>query len=140
MEEARRASLEAQLSTAEQSQGFLLVLLASVLLSFWTVNIQRQRLCLTLAGEEERAAALPGVFPARRTAGAMVIGALGFFLCLALKTWEEAQTGTEAARRSASVNLWASLFVLLAALLRFLDLGRQGAEQEEGAGAEGLSA
>ena len=80
--------------------------------------------------KEEQAAALPDVLPARRTAGAMVIGSLGFFLCLALRAWEDARSGTEAACRSASANLWASLFVLLAALLRFLDLRNQTAEQD----------
>lgn len=130
MEEAQRALLEEQLATADQSLGFLLVLVASVLLSFWTVTVQRRGLCLVLAGEEEQAAALPDVLPARRTAGAMVIGSLGFFLCLALRAWEDAQSGTEAACRSPSANLWASLFVLLAALLRFLDLRNQAAGQD----------
>ena len=130
MEEAQRALLEEQLATADQSLGFLLVLVASVLLSFWTVTVQRRGLCLVLAGEEEQAAALPDVLPARRTAGAMVIGSLGFFLCLALRAWEDARPGPEAARRPASRNLWASLFVLLAALLRFLDLRNQAAGQD----------
>ena len=94
------------------------------------MTVQRRGLCLTLAGEEEQAAALPDVLPARRTAGAMVIGSLGFFLCLALRAWEDARSGTEAACRSASANLWASLFVLLAALLRFLDLRNQAAGQD----------
>ena len=101
--QAQRALLEEQLATADQSLGFLLVLVASVLLSFWTVTVQRRGLCLTLAGEEEQAAALPDVLPARRTAGAMVIGSLGFFLCLALRAWEDARSGTEAACRSASL-------------------------------------
>ena len=128
--QAQRALLEEQLATADQSLGFLLVLVASVLLSFWTVTVQRRGLCLVLAGEEEQAAALPDVLPARRTAGAMVIGSLGFFLCLALRAWEDARSGAAAACRSPSANLWASLFVLLAALLRFLDLRNQAAGQD----------
>ena len=128
--QAQRALLEEQLATADQSLGFLLVLVASVLLSFWTVTVQRRGLCLVLAGEEEQAGALPDVLPAPRAAGAMVIGSLGFFLCLALRAWEDARSGTEAACRSPSANLWASLFVLLAALLRFLDLRNQAAGQD----------
>ena len=131
-EQAQRAILEEQRSIVDQSLGFLLVLVASVLLSFWTVTVQRRGLCLILAGEGEQAAALPDILPVKRVAGAMVIGALGFFLCLALNTWEEARTGPEATRRSASSNLWASLFVLVAALLRFLDLGQQEAQGEQG--------
>ena len=53
------------------------------------------------------AAALPRVFPIRLSASALVVGALGFFLCLALKTEREtARGGTPAARRSACTNLW----------------------------------
>ena len=52
--QAQRALLEEQLATADQSLGFLLVLVASVLLSFWTVTVQRRGLCLVLAGEEEQ--------------------------------------------------------------------------------------
>lgn len=95
----------------------------SVLLSYWGVRIQREGLCRTLQGDAEGAAALPRVFPIRLSASALVVGALGFFLCLALKTEREtAQGGTPAARRSACTNLWASLFVFLAALLRLDDL------------------
>ena len=126
--QAQRALLEEQLATADQSLGFLLVLVASVLLSFWTVTVQRRGLCLTLAGEEEQAAALPDVLPARRTAGAMVIGSLGFFLCLAIQAWRDLtpETGC-AARRSAGRNLWASVLVLAAAVVRLDDLDSSAA-------------
>ena len=82
--------LREQLRTVDESLLFLLLIVLSVLLSYW---------------------------------GALVVGALGFFLCLALKTEREtARGGTPAARRSACTNLWASLFVFLAALLRLDDL------------------
>lgn len=69
----------------------------------------------------------------------MVVGSLGFFLCLALNAWQQAEQGDDCvARRSATVNLWASLFVLLAGILRLMDLdfvaccsgGSAAAEQE----------
>ena len=66
---------------------------------------------------------LPEIFPIRCAAGSIVLGALGFFLCLALRAWEAAAQGDDpAARHSAGVNLAASLFVFLAALLRLDDL------------------
>ena len=108
--------LREQLRTVDESLLFLLLIVLSVLLSYWGVRIQREGLCRTLQGDAEGAAALPRVFPIRLSASALVVGALGFFLCLALKTERET------ARRSACTNLWASLFVFLAALLRLDDL------------------
>ena len=123
MEEDQRRTLCAQLGVVDDSLGFLLIILASVLLSFWGVAIQREGLCLTIRGETGAAKALPEVYPIRRKAGAMVVGALGFFLCLALNAWEQARAGTDpVACRSARTNLWASLLVLIAAVLRFQDL------------------
>ena len=123
MEEAEKQTLRAQLGIVDDSLGFLLVLIASVLMSFYGVVLQRRGLCLTIQGETEAVSALPDVHPIRRKSGAMVIGSLGFFLRLALNTWEQACAGTDAvAYRSARTNLWASLFVLVAAVLRFRDL------------------
>ena len=48
-----------------------------------------------------------------------MVGCLGFFLCLAVKTDREA--GCETAQ-SARTNLWASVLVFLAALLRLDEL------------------
>lgn len=123
MEENQRRTLCAQLGIVDDSLGFLLILIAAVLLSFCGTALQRKGLCLTIRGETAAAETLPDVYPIRRTAGAMVVGALGFFLCLALNTWEQARAGTDpVACRSARTNLWASLFVLAAAVLRFQDL------------------
>ena len=96
--------LREQLRTVDESLLFLLLIVLSVLLSYWGVRIQREGLCRTLQGDAEGAAALPRVFPIRLSASALVVGALGFFLCLALKTEREtARGGTPAARRSASL-------------------------------------
>ena len=89
--------LREQLRTVDESLLFLLLIVLSVLLSYWGVRIQREGLCRTLQGDAEGAAALPRVFPIRLSASALVVGALGFFLCLALKTEREtAQGGTPA--------------------------------------------
>ena len=78
-------TLRQQLGIVDQSLGFLLILIASVLLSFYTVVIQRRGLCLTILGDTKAAAGLPDVYPIKRRASAMVVGSLGFFLCLALR-------------------------------------------------------
>lgn len=123
MEEDERRALCGRLETADASLFFLLLILLSVLLSFWAVRVQRGRLCLTIRGGTGEAASAAGVFPIRWAAGALAVGALGFFLCLAVRGAEEAERGGDpAAVRSARVNLWASILVLSAAVLRLEDL------------------
>ena len=119
----QQATQREQLNTVNQSLVFLAFIIFSILLSFWAVLIQRRQLVGTMEGTARAVECLPEIFPIRCAAGSIVLGALGFFLCLALKTEREtARGGTPAARRSACTNLWASLFVFLAALLRLDDL------------------
>ena len=123
-----RQTLCSQLKTVDASLLFLLFIILSVVLSYAAVGIQRRQLADTLAGNTQAAAALPPVFPIRCCAsalviGALVIGALGFFLCLALNAWQQASQGDDpVARKSAAANLCASVLVLAAALLRLDDL------------------
>lgn len=114
--------LREQLGLVEGSLGFLLILIASLLLSFAATFRQRQAVCLSIRGETEAAERVGEVYPLRRTAGAMVIGCLGYFLCLALRTLEEAGEDREE-RRRAGRNLWASILVLAAAVVRWTELG-----------------
>ena len=118
-----QALLCEQLDTADQSLVFLVLILLSILLSLWALLIQRQELAAAVCGDRETAEELPPVFPIRCSASSIVIGALGFFLCLALRSWDEARRDSDpAAQRSARINLWARLLVFLAALLRMDDL------------------
>lgn len=118
-----RDILEEQLGTVNQSLFYLVLIILSVLLSFWVVLIQREQLEQTLAGRPPVAADEPDVFSIRLTASALVIGSLWFFFCLALRTCQDAAQGDDpAAQKSAGMNLWASLFVLAAALIRLYDL------------------
>lgn len=109
----------AQLRTAEQSVLFLVLLIFSLLLSLWAAVRQRDQLA---AGETPTQ-----VFPVRMGASALVVGSLGFFLCLSLRTARAAAQGEDpAARRSADRNLAAALLVFAAALLRLWDLTDAG--------------
>lgn len=138
-ERAARQALCAQLGTIDTSIGFLLLIIAAVLLSYCAVSVQRKGLCLALAGRSEAARALPAVYPIRRKAAAIIVGALGFFLCLAARGARAAAEGDDcAARRSADANLWASILVMAAAMVRLMDLdcaegGRQARLVEEDA-------
>lgn len=108
-----------QLSTVDESIRFLIVIIAGVFLSFKAVNLQRDALCAAILGETPDTS---GVYPLRHTANALVVGALGFFLCLAAKTWREADRSDCVAVRSAHANLWAALLVLAAAVIRYDDV------------------
>ncbi len=118
---AEREALCRGLAQADGALGFLLFFVAALLLSFWGTAVQRGGICLLLNGEEEEAAALPDVAPARRVSAAMVTGALGFFLCLAWDGFQRA--GTEATRRTTWANLWAAILAMAAGLLRLWALG-----------------
>lgn len=114
--------LEEQLDTLDDTVFFLVVIIASVLLSLWATLRQRQAVGLTLRGEEEAAQQVGAVIPIRFTASALVLGALGYFLHLAVRVWEDARCGADPA--SAKANLWASILVLAAAIVRWRDLRR----------------
>ena len=117
-----RQVLEEQLRTVNQSLFYLMLIILSVLLSFRAVLIQRDQVEGALAGNSPETAA-PDIFPIRFSASALVVGSLGFFFCLSLRTCREAAGGSDPARqKSAGMNVWASLFVLTAALIRFYDL------------------
>lgn len=120
-----------QLETVDRSLFFLTLIVLSVLLSFWSVKLQRQGLADALAGcpagPEERE-----IFPIKLIAGSLVTASLGFFFHLAIQSLQAAEEGADpAARRSARINFWASLFVLAAALLRLEDLLRGQAPSPE---------
>ena len=121
MEDAQeQAQLCQQLATTEESLRFLVLIIFSVLLSFWSVVLQRRQLVDTLEG---RQGDQTPILPIKHAAGALIIGSLGFFFALALEAWQSAQQGQDAAAQSSAVrNLWASLFVLVAALIRMYDL------------------
>ena len=123
---------QAVLETLGLSLGWLLVLIAGVLLSFLATARQRDALCLSLAGEEEAAEEVGCVLPLRRLVAVLVTLALTFFFLLSLQAEEQAQAaGDCAALRSACLNRWASLFVLAAAVLRLIDVGELCRQAEE---------
>lgn len=119
--------LAGEARTLDDSLGYILAVIGSVLLSYKATALQRDGVCLALAGDEAGAQdAQAQVRRVRLLSGAVLIGALGYFLCLALRAVDQTR-GDPAAASSARTNLTASVLVLLAALLRFLDQKRQAA-------------
>lgn len=104
-------TLREQIKTADRSLFFLSILLGSVCLSWLALDRQRQGLC-----HDGKA---PDVTGLRLVSSALVVISLGYFFCLGVKGREES---------GGQVNFWASLLVLLAALLR---LGELLGEQEK---------
>ena len=123
------SEMREQLRTVDESLLFLGLLLLSIGLSYRGVALQRAGLCKTIQGDPAGAAALPPVFPIRGCASALVVGSLGYFLCLAVRSCREAGPGS--AGESARTNLWASLLVFLAALLRLGELMKSAPRPEE---------
>lgn len=74
--ETNTGVLCSELKALETSRGFLLLLLAGVLLSYQVLVLQRDGICRTLRGET---GASPDVFPLRAGSSALVVGALGYF-------------------------------------------------------------
>lgn len=112
---------------------FLLVIIASILMSYFVLCIQRRQQCLLDQGRTEEAACLPEVFPVRWRASAMIAGATGFFLWIAWRIYCAAcEAGTCVERKSAWSGLLAAALVFAAALIRMGDLeftGRQAQGQ-----------
>lgn len=136
MEEDQKRLLCQQLDTVDASMLFIGLLTLATALSWRATAIQREGLCRILLGE---AAEVPDVFPLRLTVSGIVVGALTYFFLLSLDNRCAAQSQGAVARRSADMNVWASLLVLAAALIRLCDLnfvrrcGENGRIPEEAA-------
>ena len=113
-------ALKRQLCTVDGSLLFLGLLLLSVGLSYWGVSLQREGLCRTLRSDTEGAANLPEVFPIRLWASALVVGCLGFFLCLAVRTAGRPGAGAGPPPPPPTLPPW--VWVSLPPLLRRADL------------------
>lgn len=111
-----------ELELVDTDLGFLFLIVLAILLSFWATVRQRDALCLTIQGETEQAKQVGEVTALRIGSSALIVGSLGFFFMQALKSCGEADPKDAAAARSARLNLIASFLVLLAALIRLLDL------------------
>ena len=121
LDDASRNTLKGQLSAADQALFFLLLLILSLLLSFRSAARQKAQILDLLCGESSSVTDTEKEFHLRVSAGALVVGSLGFFLCLALNALDSTDPSDKSAARSAQVNAAASVLVFLAAVLRLDD-------------------
>ena len=117
-----REALCGELELVDTDLGFLLLLVTAVMLSFWSTARQRDALCLTLQGDRSRAAQVGDVARVRLGTAALVTGSLGFCFMQALERCQTVDPADVTQCRSARLNLIAGFLVLLASLIRLLDL------------------
>ena len=111
-----RKILKGQIRTVNQSLFYLVLIILPVLLSFWSVLIQRGQLEELLV-ENSSKTAQPDVFPIKLSASALVVSALGFFFCLSLRACRDVARGNDpAAQKSAGMNCSQKKFSLISAV------------------------
>lgn len=113
--------LRRELSDMDEAVLFLIVIIAGVLLSFRATLLQREGLRAELYAQR---ADTTEIYPLRHTANALLVGALGFFLCLSAKNYQRADKDA-----SSAANFTAAAMVLTAALIRFRDTETTAASQ-----------
>ena len=101
--------MEGQNTKAGKTPPFFSILLGSICLSWLALDKQRRGLCCN--------GKAPDVTGLRQVSSVLVVLALGYFFCLGVKGRGE---------QGGQVNFWASLLVLLAALLRLGELLKDG--------------
>lgn len=117
----QRAELRRGLVELDGAIFFILLLIVSILVSYWSMRIQRRQVLAALQGESLDP--VPSPLSLKCIASALSIGSLGFFLRLSLDTLRRSQNSADLlAKRSAQINVLASTLVMGAALLRFYDL------------------
>lgn len=117
-----RSELCSQLNIVNQSQGYLEMIILSVILSYYVLGIQKKQLECGIAPQKiKNCECLPETEPISLTASILVIVALRYFFCLSVQT---AQSACESGRgiKQANRNAIAGFLVLAAAILRFWNL------------------
>ncbi|WP_312645714.1 hypothetical protein [Hydrogenoanaerobacterium sp.] len=112
--------IQQQLCVIDQSQFYIIVIIAAVFLSLHATSIQRQQLICSVT-QEDCCKCLPDVFPIRFLSSVMILIALVFFFQLSGENLCKPQPNC-VARCSGKMNHVASLLVLLAAAIRFFDI------------------
>lgn len=114
--------LQQQIDLINRSQKFILVIIIAVSLSYYVTTIQEDELkCLLCEEDTSRCEDFPDTFPISLLASTLVlIAVFNFFIISDQALCNPADTCIQ--KRSASYNNTASLFVLLAAAIRIIDL------------------
>lgn len=118
---SKSESIKQQLDILETTQRFILLLIGAILLSYYSTTIQKKQLLCTAGCDIHCCDCLPRTFWPHFVSAFTVLIATGYFYILS-----EQQLCTPydtcIQRRSAEFSRLASLLVLIAALIRLLNL------------------
>lgn len=112
-------SLCRQLSIIDQSQQYIILIIAALVLSWYATGIQRKQLIESSIG----CPVTGDPFPLRALSSVMVIAALLFFYRLSEQSLRQCRcSGNSSGCCSPAINHMTSILVLAASLIRLLDL------------------
>ncbi|WMJ23648.1 hypothetical protein RBG61_02990 [Paludicola sp. MB14-C6] len=112
--------VQQQLNIIDQSMFFARVTMGSLLLSYYAIGIERQKIICGVKNKK-CCECLPSVYPIKMTSSIMVLFALYYYFCLAKKT--ASQPSSDAIKRnSQNLNYLATSLALFVGLIRFYDL------------------
>lgn len=117
-----KAELCGQLNIVNQSQGYLEMIILSVIFSYYVLGIQKKQLECGIAPQTIASCeCLPETESISLIASILVIVALRYFFCLSVQTAQDAcKSGVRI--KQANRNALAGFLVLAAAILRFWNL------------------
>lgn len=119
-------TLRQQIAIIEESQNYILLIIVSIVMSYYVTNIQKKQLQCALEGSPTGlCACLPDTYPVSLTSNVFVLIAVVFFFMLSLQT-AQGPHETCAERQAAQDNSMASLLVLMAAIIRLTNLLKIG--------------
>lgn len=113
-------SIQQQLDTIHLFQCHSFKLIAAILLTIYSFNVQKQQLLCQIASEES-CECLPDVFPIRWVSSLIILMSLTFFYNQSKQNASQPQSNCISSC-SSGLNHTASIFALLAAAIRFFDL------------------
>lgn len=109
-----------QLHIIDTSLNYLIILIAAIILSYYSLTVQRQQLILSATGED-LPSCLPNTFHIRLTSSSMVVVSLIFFYLLSDQNARTPQSDP-VFNCSNQYNSTASALVLIAAIIRLYDV------------------
>lgn len=113
------AGLCEQLAIIDQSQQYIILIIAALILSYYAAGVQRDQLVCAAAGCKCGS----NVLPVRITSSVLVIAALLFFYQLSQSTLHKCRCNRSVdGCCSPTINHMANILVLAAALIRLWDL------------------
>lgn len=109
-----------QLSILNTSSYYIHILVVAILLSFETLDIKRQQILCSVSKSDD-CDCLPSMKPYQFTSSLMTIISANYFFDLSKDTYCQASSSTTG-RAKNKLNYTASLLLLIASILRILDL------------------